>query len=154
MVSRRSVRRGTRQQGPAPRRSWLAAHLAVWIGALCLLLGQFSSILHMATVQHVRCAEHGEWIHAGDPHGPSDVGRAQTVVSGETESIRSAPLSDGHEHDHCLLFSEDRRVALFAGFGEHQAPRTTTAIAALCSSPQYPSQSVYSFAPKTSPPVA
>ena len=135
------------------RRTW-HRHLTVGAAALLCLLAQFSSILHMALVEHVRCAEHGELVHAhGDQH--HDHGAVRDRQSSAVSAISSSSSDNGHGHDHCLVWTERRDPVL--------APLTVTGTVDLVSGDALlaPSRGasvyglrVYSLAPKTSPPVS
>jgi hypothetical protein len=62
----------------------------------------------MLLVEHTRCAEHGELVHAGDAHG-HELGEQTTGkpagVHGRSEDRA------GEAHEHCAL-SAERRDAL------------------------------------------
>lgn len=135
------------------RRRILLRHLTVWVGLLCLF-GQFSSALHMVLVEHVRCAEHGELVHVdGDQHADHD-GTAHRERSPGGPAISSSSTDSDHGHDHCLICSERRKLALLpAAVPELRAPEGGDALLALCPDASIHTPRIYSYAPKTSPPV-
>src|SRR3954471_3740041 len=61
--------------------------------ALAFVIAGVIGVVHTATTQHVRCAEHGELIH-GD--APSAVAVAPSTDS--TAHQRPSPATHGHEH--------------------------------------------------------
>jgi hypothetical protein len=124
----------------------LRAHAAVL--ATVFLVGQLAGFVHRALVAHVTCPEHGEIIHS------------QVAVDGSAHShappclTRESAPRGGHEHDVCLVVLHQRTgvVTTAAPTVEPTPPapeRTPGPIIALDFTPQ----SVYSLAPKTSPPV-
>jgi hypothetical protein len=112
---------------------------------------QGSSGGHMLLVEHTRCAEHGDLVHAGETHhhGAAEVDEADVVT------LHGAPAESGEEsHEHCA-FSADRRDALASAAGT-QALRWTPeeAIAASPVAHRHESRpELFRVAPKTSPPV-
>ena len=143
----RSVRAAA--QRPPTRPSGLWASWAV----LCLAT-QLSSVAHLALVEHVRCSEHGEWIHAGDEHAPRHVEHSTS----ESDASAIAPVADAHaddhEHDHCLASSERRKLAmLLPGLAALQPLRPAAPTTAAGHVTYVVAQAVHTLAPKTSPPV-
>ncbi len=68
--------------------------------ALGWLVAQLSSFAHLAFVQHTLCAEHGDFVHAGD----SGADHAdEQVVLGRTAHVTGShgPSAEGDRHDHC-----------------------------------------------------
>jgi hypothetical protein len=63
--------------------------------AAVLLLGQAAGVVHMAAVQHQRCLEHGELVHAAVRPNRADAlaDRPTGMVAGDDEADR---------HEHCL----------------------------------------------------
>jgi hypothetical protein len=123
---------------------------------LTLLLGLFaaysqvSSTLHWVLVQHVRCADHGEWVHAGEGHHADEAEHA-------TQTSPSVAAADGetHGHDHCHFLVDPRTFAVIspprvvlAQLGECMAAGIT------CPSNTGWQSALYELAPKTSPPAA
>jgi hypothetical protein len=136
----------------AKRRHTLLRRLTVWVGLLCLS-AQFASALHMLLVEHVRCAEHGELVHAnGDKH--EDHGSVSRDVSSSGPTIGVSSRHADHGHDHCLTCSERRKLALLPPMiPELRAPEDRFAVLAPGWDAPFPSLRIYSLAPKTSPPV-
>jgi hypothetical protein len=124
----------------------LRAHAAVL--ATVFLVGQLAGFVHRALVAHVTCPEHGEIIH-------SKVELDGSAHSHAPPCLRSASApTTGHEHDVCLVVLHQRNgaVTTAAPTLEPTPPtpeRTPGPFIALNVTPQ----SVYSLAPKTSPPV-
>jgi hypothetical protein len=73
---------------------------------LLVLAGQLGTALHLSTVRHVRCAEHGELVHgapAPDPGGASE----RDGPSGPT--WRASQQDDAAQgHGHCCLATAKR----------------------------------------------
>jgi hypothetical protein len=133
--------------------AWLSRQL---LPRLTLLLGLFaaysqvSSTLHWVVVQHVRCADHGEWVHVGEGHHAHEAEHA-------TQASPSVAAADGesHGHDHCHFLVDPRTFAavpspkvVLSHAGEWSRPGLTR-----------PSDAgrqilLYELAPKTSPPAA
>ncbi|MFW6067060.1 MAG: hypothetical protein ACOC97_01890 [Myxococcota bacterium] len=135
----------------APRRSGLLAHLTVWAGLVCLL-AQLSSAAHLATTPHVRCAEHGEWVHAEEGHDGAHAHGATTPR--RTSSLERAPSVDGHDHEHCLFVSERRRVAIRGAATPAQPPPMVDSPARAPAEEALRTDGpVHAFAPKASPPA-
>jgi len=134
------------------RRQALLRRVTVWVGLLCLH-AQFALALHMLLVEHVRCAEHGELIHAnGDKHEDHDSASLHVSSSGPT--ISGSSRQADHGHDHCLTCSERRKPALLPPMvPELGAPEDCFAVPAPAWDAAFPSLRIYSLAPKTSPPV-
>ena len=132
---------------PTRAREWrrtFVRYLRVWVGVLCLG-GQFSTAFHELLVEHVRCPEHGEWVHVDGEH-----------VAASEEPTPDGPVfaaSDAAD-DHCLLCSDLRKLALLAPLIPALRAPTLGGDAAASGrrSPAY-SAHIYSFAPKTSPPA-
>jgi len=107
-------------------------------------------------VEHVRCVEHGQWVHPGE-HDESRESNELSEASDATSTdlaFGTTPDAEPHEHDHCAP-SLDQRVS--HDLGRHYAVKLTPpghprALAEL--KPRVPGSFlvVYAFAPKTSPP--
>jgi hypothetical protein len=137
----------------AKRRQALLRRLTVWDGLLCLS-AQFASALHMVLVEHVRCAEHGELVHADGEHDADHAGADQRDVSSDGPTISSSSGDADHGHDHCLICSERRKLTLLpTAIPELLAPEVSNLLLALCPDASLYTSRVYSYAPKTSPPV-
>ena len=128
-------------------------YLQALVSLLCVL-SLFSSTAHMFLVEHVKCAEHGEWVHATDHH---DAGGAELhslrANNTETGPVLHASTETEHEHDDCLFCSERSRWVELVSVLD-TPPETkgnvqtlTGERAVLCHG-----LAVYAFAPKTSPP--
>jgi len=80
------------------------------LAGLLMVLLQGSSGGHMLLVEHSRCAEHGELVHAGESHHHEGVSRVET----QGPTYQNAPDYAADEtHDHCAL-AADRHDALGA----------------------------------------
>jgi hypothetical protein len=137
----------------APKRpKSLLRLLTLWIGLSCIL-GQFSGVAHSLLVEHVRCAEHGDWAHGhDDSHGAGL--QAQLARAPQAAGALASESGDEHGHEHCLscvsrgetvLPGEDSSVQHQAA-RQHPAPEFGPGAVVVL-------QRVFSFAPKTSPPV-
>jgi hypothetical protein len=147
-----------RRHRPTPAdtlRRKLLRQLTIWLGVACLL-AQISAAVHAVLLDHARCAEHGEWVHAVHEHaavrvdvGPhGDAGGATTV-----EPRHSGESQEAHEH--CLLRSDRHDPALIPSATlDVTELRLGRAIARVAPSSAAFSGEVYSFAPKTSPPIS
>jgi hypothetical protein len=115
---------------------------AAW---LCLF-AQASSLLHFVVVEHARCAEHGEVVHAG--HSVSPVQSGQPAHA----AVESRSDAAAHDHDHCPLTCQRRAPA-------PQPPACAAVVPALLGVSSFPDDvhgpafAVIALAPKTSPPV-
>jgi hypothetical protein len=124
----------------------------MWVGLLCVFT-QLSSAFHMVLVEHVRCAEHGEWVHVDDEHAGTH-GSPHGVTAANSTAIAPPSSEDGHHHDHCLTCLERRKAVLVAS-----AATELTTLSQNRDAPSIASESAiddrptYCFAPKTSPPA-
>jgi hypothetical protein len=111
---------------------------------------QFSTSWHEATVQHVRCAEHGELTHVSSL--PSD-GPNQTSTG---NAIRSAGLGTLDVHEHCgFVFAvQGSTSAPFVRIAVTFAPPPVVARQPANPAPRPGRAFVLASAPKTSPPAA
>lgn len=135
------------------RPHWLRQLLTV-VAWVCLGT-QLSALTHFLIVEHVRCAEHGDLIHADEQHnGGVEEGSAQLGAPTSTERFTPAGEGDGHDHDHCLVSSERRESSVLAP--TLSIPTSTgvhTAILSDSLTELVLFARVYAFAPKTSPPT-
>lgn len=127
--------------------------------AALALTAQVGGILHWVAVQHVACAEHGEWVHSSEgPSAHSALASAGLkTVSTETPTAQgAAPAELGHGHDHCgsVLPRRDDSLAAATPFISILPPPSLQLPArrdhTLSSAPF----SILSVAPKASPPRA
>lgn len=135
--------------------------------ALVYLASSLGTLGHFLAVEHVRCAEHGEWLHASELTAHLRANQAQPAREGERLEGRGAwsdarrpsvVQSEGDEtparHEHCAQTSEVR--------AHHDIARAVTVpglpvARVLVTSVVGPRQllralPVYAYAPKTSPP--
>jgi hypothetical protein len=115
--------------------------------ALAFMLASLAGVAHEASTTHVRCAEHGELIHADGPAG--SVAASRDSVATERDSTKP------HGDDHCVIASGVRQSRIVP-----HAPIVVPVVAAIdglvVAAPhtaRAPSSSLYRTAPKTSPPV-
>ena len=127
--------------------------LQALVSLLCVL-SLFSSTAHMFLVEHVLCAEHGEWVHSTDHHGAGgDDIHSPRVKNTGVGPVLHASAEPEHNHDHCLLcFERTKWVELVSVLDTppetHGHTQTLTRERSiLCHG-----LAVYAFAPKTSPP--
>jgi len=123
----------------------------------CVLLAVIGMFLqgseggHMLLVEHTRCAEHGDLVHAGDAHGHG----VEAALVAETRTIEGAPDPSGDSaHEHCNHASEQRRAVagvppshLRARYELAPAVRAPIVVALPIRAP------LFRTAPKTSPPA-
>jgi hypothetical protein len=116
---------------------------------LLCLGAQLSTALHALLVEHTRCAEHGEWVHVEREHADGHVAaRGDPAPDGP---VFSAPHA---ADDHCLVCSDVRKLAvLTASSPGLRAPTLHAEAAPNGKRWSVRSASIYSFAPKTSPPA-
>jgi hypothetical protein len=128
------------------------------------LAGTVGGHLHFALVEHERCPEHGELIHAptGD-HASEHAAHADAYVASTASSrvpdehhaslLPNRGLSHG-SHDSCALTTALRERATEPGpscTGVTQPPRVG-ALPSLDSHRYFTARAAYRVAPKTSPP--
>jgi hypothetical protein len=81
-------------------RRQLLKRLTLLVGIFCAL-SQVSGALHWVLVEHARCAEHGDWVHAGESdHGHSDAAAPDTAAPDAASVSVQAADSDEHGNDH------------------------------------------------------
>lgn len=120
--------------------------------ASCLGL-QLSGTIHLATVQHAICAEHGEAMDVGDGHATAS---APATHSGE----RGVYAGSGHNpagesHHHCPL-DEDRNTYALVVHAALVGPRIASPTPHLPPHAQLARlapRALQLLAPKTSPPA-
>lgn len=144
-----------RRMAPPPaarRRKALLRQLAVWVGLACACV-QLSSALHLLLVEHVRCALHGELVHAeAHPQGGHRVAPRAAAPGGAV--LHASRSEADHGHEHCQVVSELRRLAVLpSAVPELSASQLAIASQALFAPARFCVPCVYSYAPKTSPPV-
>lgn len=124
------------------------------IAGLCVVAHLFA-LMHLAVVQHERCPEHGELVHAKDSdHATGRVTAA--VAPGATATPTDAVLpayagSQDRDHDHCLSVTERRdrqevRAQAATSMPLDRQPSLPDAAAPTIA------RALYRSAPKTSPP--
>jgi hypothetical protein len=130
----------------------LLRQLSVCLGVLCLL-AQTSVTAHSLLIAHVRCAEHGEWIHEDHEHADERISLAPT--GSNVPGLQANNVADVHGHEHCVLWSDRHEPALVptAALQVPHVSETPAILAFSCGTPSTPDD-VCSFAPKTSPPVS
>jgi hypothetical protein len=106
-------------------------------------------------VEHARCSQHGELRHV-DPdhaeHASAHVTHGHGSTSAGPALTASSP-GDEHGHEHCA-FCAERKVGLpRPSLPELQAPLGQFQAALLGRERSSRGEPVYSFAPKSSPPV-
>lgn len=144
------MRQKPSQMLPGPRAR--LRHLLVVAAWVCLVT-QISALTHFLLVEHVRCSEHGELIHAQDAHH-SETPKAGPEHLSPQQLLTSSGEPDEHEHDHCLVGAEQRASSRsessFLQLHAGQRHRETLSVAP---SHVISASRTYAFAPKTSPPV-
>jgi hypothetical protein len=137
-----------------------AAPLALLL-VLVHLGGTVGGYLHFALIEHERCPEHGELIHAptepvasghGDAH--RDAGSAASPdTSSDASLLPSRGLSDG-SHDPCALTTalRERAAAPEPGVSSVSQP-LVGGLPSLDDHRDFAARAGYRLAPKTSPPA-
>jgi hypothetical protein len=123
-------------------------HLPACGVALLAMLAQVGSYVHLASGDHVTCAEHGELVevaHAASPKGPPERKSGSTFVAASSET---------HGHEHCLVAPHRRdhvaQSLARSGITSAHAPVIAQRLQALA--PPAPIRLIL-LAPKSSPPV-
>ncbi len=126
--------------------------LAVFLAGL-YAMGAFAGLLHVAAVEHARCAEHGEVVHLDPPLARADV----ALLLFDEARLSTSERGQHHgEHDHCALNVPCAQTAFsFTGPRvttpmEHEAPVLASALVQV---PAASAESLYRLAPKQGPPV-
>jgi hypothetical protein len=128
-------------------RRQLLARLTLLVGLFCSF-SQLTGALHWVVVQHERCAEHGDWVHAGEGHHSNP----QAPAAPAPLSITSADL-EAHGHDHCQFLFEQRELTLPSRVtASLQAPAREARAHDERAPEGAVRASLYELAPKTSPP--
>ena len=136
--------------------------VAVLLAALTLA-APLTGYLHLALVEHTRCAEHGELIEGARAARPDHAALASPAPPALVFVDRSSRVEDGavpaehgHGHEHCLL-SPFRRERASCGAALAVAPVHDVAAdehaSAVASAPRTGAIALYRIAPKNSPPV-
>lgn len=132
--ARQSNRRGLRR--------WLGA-----IAAAIALLGQLTTTLHMAVVEHATCPEHGETVHVvrrNADRGPSSMALGAAHVKA---------ASDESAHEHCAVGLQQRHRLSVSPAQEDRAPQPSALRArAIAGLTRPPAIALLVLAPKNSPP--
>ncbi len=135
----------TRSREPRWALRWMAGAVA----AVCLL-SQVSGLLHMVLVPHVRCADHGELVHAGElSHAGDGVEPERAAVAQQP----AASVEHGHEHCGVLAHRRDERGVLAAAAAVRAGVRGGSEPAVLLLVLRPSAVATYLVAPKNSPPV-
>jgi len=151
------MREGVRSHGLICdlRRAVLVQALAV-LAAVLPVLASLSFARHETTVQHVRCAEHGELTHVASAAEAPAAARASSARSA-TNSGAAGPLEvrSAAAHEHCAELSDclgteascAHRTAVRVPLAPPQARDVAPA-------PHFSRALLLAAAPKTSPPRA
>ncbi len=110
------------------------------------LVGQLTGLVHQATVQHSRCAEHGELVHGRQVAGQ------WAGLGVEAHRVPQAPRDD---HDACELdlATHERIASPEAPAAIDAAPAAEGQVAPPLARVLGDSLAIYLTAPKTSPPA-
>ena len=144
----------TLRKSPASR-SNIARSSALALAALAIV-AQLSGYVHLAFVEHTRCAEHGELVDRGGGGSLSLEAGVATVATPFARVHSSSEAEHGHGHDHCLLspFRRDRTPIVSALHASSIEGNTANEAAfAACAAPRPTAIAVFRLAPKNSPPV-
>lgn len=135
-----------------PRPHSLRRLLAIFL-ACVYVTGAFGGLIHIAAVEHERCAEHGEIVHAEAPLERPDA----FVPVFDQRQLRASERGEAHaEHDHCLVTvpcSPDVLALTHTNVVEpleHEAPSGSVVLVAQLTERSEP---LYLLAPKHGPPA-
>jgi len=139
--------------------------------ALVYLASSLGTLGHFLVVEHVRCLEHGEWLHAADlpathrgtaaqhsEHRSRSHPQAFTygtdVAPDDERAVQPENEEPPHTHDHC---GQTQDVRLHHDLAREVCVERSVVQRFLISELAAPGQllralSVYVYAPKTSPP--
>ncbi len=127
--------------------------LRLAIAGLCLVAQAFA-LMHLFAVPHVRCAEHGELVHAGEETRQAEIAPgAELGDLGAADSLEATALElEAHADDHCMALSErrDLRIHLVAQLA---APPQVLGEVEYESRARRSAVALYRLAPKISPPA-
>ena len=132
-----------------PRRK-IAARLLAAASIAAVGFAQFSASWHEMTVQHVRCAEHGELTHIASiaHHAPVPTPRRDTIESADVGAI------DGHDHCGFVFALRNAAPARVVRVAVRFAPPPAVVEQPAAPVPSTGRAFVLASAPKTSPPSA
>ena len=120
-----------------------------WFTALCLFI-QLGQAANMAFVTD-RCAEHGAGSHV-DEHQPRPTRGTIALLDGP--SLQETDITETHEAEHCPLCQGQREKAVTTASAEVAASSLVLGAGTRVWASTNSRQSLYSLAPKTSPPAA
>lgn len=131
------------------RNRWTAAVIAV-----VYLMGFISTFAHDLEEQHVVCPEHGHEIHLSHDGHEHEV---EVEEEDDIAKFEAVPSGEHSDHDHCefTVVTNSPRVLVEAPtlshpvIGDHQTNPGFVPSAPI----RGPTQAIYSYAPKTSPPA-
>jgi len=146
-------------QAPARRRtcrpaSGAPSRVHAALTALAFVLASLFGIVHEATTQHVRCAQHGELVDSG----AAGV-RAERLERGE---LRGPAMRAGagsrvasHGHEHCALASVTRAARVLSSAPALVVVPVAVSRLVVAALPPVAvaDRALYRTAPKTSPPA-
>jgi hypothetical protein len=130
----------------------------VWLlTTAALLAGQLSTLLHILVVEHQRCPEHGELVHAPVRRSPPHPWAALALAGGGDRPTVVAPADAAVEDstdDHCLSLAHRRDALVLGGAAQTPVILQNTARATIVLPAMAPLCRLWMLAPKTSPPIA
>jgi hypothetical protein len=131
------------------------SHVHAALTALAFVLSSLIGMVHEATTRHVRCAEHGELVHAAAATTAASATPPTTQAPDLHSIVRDFEAATLHGHEHCLLTSTTRESRI-----ELRAPAVVTDRIAISDAAEAvprlaaaPHGGLYRTAPKTSPPA-
>lgn len=140
---------------PSPAPSYRKTpRLRLAIAGLCLVAQAFA-LVHLFAVPHVRCAEHGELVHADEERRqqPERASRAEAVDPGAADSLEATALEiEAHEDDHCMALSERRDLRTQVA-QQTAPPQVLGEVQHESRAPLFVVRALYRLAPKISPPT-
>ncbi|MEZ4401807.1 MAG: hypothetical protein R3B06_17395 [Kofleriaceae bacterium] len=121
------------------------------VAVLCLV-GQVVALFHLGLVRHVRCAAHGELVHADEVAVDDPVQATADQAPGDLAQLFNRSAAHGAEHEHCQL-ATDRTDVTVATALRVARPTATTEAVAVVRTAAVPVRALFRLAPKASPPT-
>lgn len=129
-------------------------HLPALVVACLVLGGNLLPLVHYASVRHATCLEHGDLIHLRSANSDATANSVADRSLRDRPGLSAQPTSlSGHSHETCPVCGTSREAVVSAE-SRLSFPRPADAVwVALHEGDARPSGSIYSFAPKHSPPA-
>jgi hypothetical protein len=121
----------------------------------CLyVFGAFASLVHVATIEHARCAEHGEVVHADEASAAARLSARPLAAS---DGLHQGSQEEPHgDHEHCFVLApahpdvvSERSPSLLVLRAKERPAEGVFTLPA----PVPPAVALWRLAPKQSPPA-